>query len=217
LRDQGPGIDPENRQRVFDPFFSTKGADGMGLAYAAAVIRAHGGRLEIESTAQEGCTIAVHLPVNVRLILEGAASPEAVLPPLTPHRPTNKARVLFMDDDAQIRDLVAKILTTHGFDVYLTKNGQEAMDAYRKAKEFGAPFDVILMDLDVRGGMGGIEATSRLRAEYPHLKALLTTGYVDDGLLESHRDHGFAGVILKPFQVERLVGTISKLVGLETA
>ena len=126
-----------------------------------------------------------------------------------------RPRVLFMDDEAQIRVLVQKILTAHGFDVYCTNDGQEAIDVFRKAKDFGAPFDVLLMDLDVRGGMGGQEAVARLRAENLNLKALLTTGYIDDALLDSHKEHGFLGVIPKPFQVERLVGAISKLAGVK--
>lgn len=223
LRDQGRGIAPEHLASVFDPFFSTTGRLGMGLAFAAAAIRAHGGRISVESQPGEGTTVDLWLPVNIKLLLAGAHISEPVASKATPSLRNmtlvpaeHRARVLFMDDEAQIRVLVQKILTAHGFDVYCTRDGQEAIDAYRKANEFGAPFDLILMDLDVRGGMGGMEAVARMRAEFPNLKALLTTGYVDDALLESHRDHGFLGVIPKPFQVERLVGVVAKLAGVKS-
>ena len=219
LRDQGSGIPAETIDHIFDPFYSTSGRHGMGLPMAAATIRAHGGRLSIASTPGEGTTVSVWLPVNIKLLLNQPSLPQDLTAPVLKSSRLHpaleaappRARVLFMDDEAQIRVLVQKILTAHGFDVYCTNDGQEAIDSYRKAHSFGAPFDVLLMDLDVRGGMGGMEAIARLRAEFPTLKALLTTGYIDDALLDAHREHGFMGVIPKPFQIERLVGAVSKL------
>lgn len=215
LRDQGAGISAESLPRIFDPFYSTTGREGMGLAHAAATVLAHGGRLTIATTSSSGTQVDLWLPVNFKnLLVPTAAAPAAVAPPdAEPTAPPARPRVLFMDDEAQIRVLVHKVLTAHGFDVYCTKDGQEAIDVFRKAKEFQAPFDVLLFDLDVRGGMGGQEAVARLHAENPNLKALLTTGYIDDALLESHQEHGFLGVIPKPFQLERLVGAIAKLAG----
>lgn len=225
VRDQGNGISESDLPHIFDPFFSTQGREGMGLAFASAAVRAHGGRIHVESDPGEGTTVHLWLPVNIKLLLGGHQSlPDAAVAPLTtllrepqPMSSDVRARVLFMDDELQIRVLVQKILTAHGFDVYCTKDGAEAINAYRKAHEFGTPFDVLLMDLDVRGGMGGMEAVARLRGEHPNIKALLTTGYVDDALLDSHRDHGFLGVIPKPFQVERLVGIVRRLAGVKVA
>ena len=218
LRDQGPGIPTEDLHHVFDPFYSTTGRRGMGLTLAAATIRAHGGRLTLTSVPGEGTTATVWLPVNIKHLLNhpplptdptapALKSPRSHPPDSTPPRP----RILFMDDEIQIRVLVQKILTAHGFDVYCTNDGQEAIDAYRKAHAIGTPFHVLLMDLDVRGGMGGMEAIARLNTEFPTLKALLTTGYIDDALLDAHREHGFLGVIPKPFQIERLVSAVRKL------
>lgn len=224
LRDQGCGIAPEHLTHVFDPFFSSSGREGMGLAFAAAAIRAHGGRISIDSKVGDGTTVEIWLPVNIKILLGPPPSSGEALPEMPPVKRSpsglpqeSRARVLFMDDEAQIRILVQKILNAHGFDVYCTNDGQEAIDAYRKASEFGAPFDVILMDLDVRGGMGGLEAVARLRGEFPNLKALLTTGYVDDALLETHREHGFLGLIPKPFEVERLVGVVSRLAAVKSS
>jgi PAS domain S-box-containing protein len=225
FRDQGPGIPAEHFQRIFDPFYSGNGREGMGLTHAAAAIRAHGGQISVDSQPGEGAIVQIWLPVKIKALLaagipplapaaEDAATPALRPPGAEPSPVESKARVLFMDDEAPIRLLVHKILTTHGFDVYCTKDGQEAIDACRKAHEFGAPFDVLLMDLDVRGGMGGMEAVARLRAEFPNIKALLTTGYIDDHLLDSHREHGFLGVIPKPFQIERLVSVVGKLAGI---
>ncbi len=222
VRDQGHGIDPQFLPRLFDPWFTTRtGRDGMGLAMAAALTKAHGGHLQVESVPGTGSTFTLWLPVNIRLLLHSAAPNPApadgtgpgILPPLLSKAAEVRGRILFMDDDGGIRAVVQKILTSSGYDVYCTRDGKEAIDAYRKAREFGAPFDLILVDLDVRGGMGGKECVARLKAEFPSLKALLTTGYIDDELMETYRDHGFLGVIPKPFQLDRLVQSLGRLLG----
>lgn len=222
VRDQGHGIDPQSLPRLFDPWFTTRhGRDGMGLAMAAALTKAHGGHLQVESTPGHGTTFTLWLPVNLRLLLHSAtpAAPPSdgtgpgVLSPIMAKPAEPKGRVLFMDDDSGIRAVVQRILTTSGYEVYCTRDGREAIEAYRKAREFGAAFDLILVDLDVRGGMGGKECVARLKAEFPSLKALLTTGYIDDELMETYRDHGFLGVIPKPFQLDRLVQSLGRLLG----
>jgi PAS domain S-box-containing protein len=221
FRDQGHGIDPQHLPRIFDPWFTTHpGRDGMGLAMAAALTKAHGGHLQVESQPGQGTTFTLWLPVNIRLLLTATApvpppsdGTGQVLTPLLAKPAEAKARILFMDDDSGIRAVVQRILTSSGYDVYCTRDGREAIEAYRKAREFGAPFDLILVDLDVRGGMGGKECVARLKAEFPALKALLTTGYIDDELMETYRDHGFLGVIPKPFQLDRLVQSLGRLVG----
>ncbi len=221
FRDQGHGIAADHLARVFDPWFTTrKGREGMGLALAAASVRAHGGYMEIESTAGQGCTVSIWLPVNPGL-LSSNSPPAAALPdtsglPPVPARPhERRSRILFMDDEAPIRDIVKKILTAHGYDTHCTADGQEAMDAWRRARDFGSPFDLILVDLDVRGGMGGQEAVARLKGEFPGIKALLTTGYVDDVLMETYREHGFLGVIPKPFHLDLLVQAIGRILGVK--
>jgi CheY-like chemotaxis protein len=118
-----------------------------------------------------------------------------------------------MDDDEPIREVLQKVLTAHGYDVHCAANGQDAIDAWRRASDFGSAFDLILVDLDVRGGMGGQEAVARLKGEFPSIKALLTTGYIDDVLMDTYRDHGFLGVIPKPFHFDRLVEAIGRILG----
>ncbi len=221
VRDQGHGIDPSRLARIFDPWFTTRpGRDGMGLTVAAALTKAHGGHLQVESTPGQGTTFTLWLPVNIRLLLHSTAPVPAPAdgtgPGLTPlvNKPAEiRGRILFMDDDSGIRAVVQRILTSSGYDVYCTRDGREAIEAYRKAREFGASFDLILVDLDVRGGMGGRECVARLKAEFPSLKALLTTGYIDDELMETYREHGFLGVIPKPFQLDRLVLSLGRLLG----
>jgi two-component system, cell cycle sensor histidine kinase and response regulator CckA len=213
LRDEGHGVSPDDLPRIQDPFFSTWGREGLGLTTAAAILRAHGGTLELASKQAEGTTVTVRLPVNLKQLLQqGLAASESEGGQKSVLQPARgPQRILFMDDDPQIRSLVQKILAGQGLSVYCTNDGEEAIQAYRKAHQFGAAFDLIIMDLDVRGGMGGVEATQVLKREFPNIRAILATGYVDDNLLASHQDHGFLGVLLKPFEVERLLGLVAKL------
>lgn len=203
----GETIASANLQRVFDPFFSTwPGRQGLGLARVQAIITAHGGHVDITSAPSRGTTVRVALPAAETPV---SRHPAANTPPPPPTSPPK--RVLVMDDDASIRVIVEKMLTLQGFDVYTVRDGQEAITAYRRALELGSPFDVVLLDLEVRGGMGGRECIARLRGEFRNVKALLSTGALDDTILENHREHGFSGVVTKPFNIERLVNAVKLL------
>ena len=221
VRDTGHGIAAEHLPRIFDPWYTTRqGREGMGLAVAAAIVRAHGGHIEMDSTSGQGCTVTVWLPVNPGHITAAGsrapALPDTASLPSVPALPLERRpRVLFMDDEAPVRDVVKKILTAHGFDTHCTADGQEAIDAWRRARDFGSGFDLILVDLEVRGGMGGQETVARLRGEFPGIKALLTTGYVDDVLMETYRDHGFLGIIPKPFRLDKLVQAVGRVLGVK--
>ncbi len=203
----GESITPDNVPRVFDPFFSTwPGRQGLGLARVQAVVLAHGGSVEIDSAPAPGTTIRVMWPAAaVAAVATPRPGPAAATPAKAP------GRVLVMDDDAGIRIIVEKMLTLQGFDVYTVRDGREAIAAYRRALDLGSPFDVVLLDLEVRGGMGGRECIARMRGEFKNVKALLSTGALDDVVLENHREHGFSGVITKPFNIERLVGAVARL------
>ena len=174
---------------------------------ALAIITAHEGRLEVDSTPGTGTTFRALLPAA-----ESRATPTspASVAPATPS-PRSRGRILVMDDDAGIRVIVEKILSLQGFEVYTVRDGTETIAAFRRARDLGSPFDVVLLDLEVRGGMGGRECIARLRGEFPDVKALLSTGFSDDLILENHREHGFSGVLTKPFNMERLVSTVSRL------
>ena len=208
ITDSGEGMSPDIIGRIFDPYFSTRpGHQGLGLTQALAIITAHEGRLEVDSTPGTGTTFRALLPAA-----ESRATPTspASVAPATPS-PRSRGRILVMDDDAGIRVIVEKILSLQGFEVYTVRDGTETIAAFRRARDLGSPFDVVLLDLEVRGGMGGRECIARLRGEFPDVKALLSTGFSDDLILENHREHGFSGVLTKPFNMERLVSTVSRL------
>ncbi|MFN0130615.1 MAG: response regulator [Verrucomicrobiales bacterium] len=205
VTDAGQGIPSEIRNRLFEPYFTTRpGHLGLGLTRAASIIAAHRGRLEFHATQGSGTTARLLLPAT-------GPVPTPSLSDSVHQPPLSRGRILVMDDDVGIRIIVEKMLSLQGFEVFTVRDGAETITAYRRARSMGSAFDVVLLDLDVPGGMGGRECIARLRGEFPDVKALLSTGYTDDLILENHREHGFSGVLTKPFNLERLVATVTKL------
>lgn len=203
VSDEGPGIPAEHLGRIFDPYFSTRqGGTGLGLATAHSIIRRHGGHIVVHSVAGAGTTFTFWLP----------ASPSASIPaggavrPVSPPGP--RARLLVMDDEACVRDVAAAILRGAGYDVDLACDGEEAVRAYREAREDGRPCGAVVLDLTVRGGMGGAEAVQRLLDLDPQVRAIVTSGYSANPIMADHRAHGFVDVVAKPFTSHELVNVV---------
>ena len=202
--DGGPGIAADTLPRVFDPYFSTKpGARGLGLARAATVVRSHGGHIRAKS-CQTGATFEVFLPISGQQSEKNHESQ---------HSPSTGIgrRILFLDDEADIRLVVQSALESHGFEVYCAKTGEEAVEVYNKADDFGRPFDLALLDLQIRGGLGGVATLKALRERHPKVRAVVTSGFVDDTVLSNYLEHGFLGVLAKPFRIDQLISVVSEL------
>jgi len=216
FQDDGPGIREADRERVFEPYFTTaKSGRGLGLARVRSIVRSHGGEILVESGegVERGAVFEFYLPV--------AAAP-------APTRPGNGVgeaagrragcgagkRILFLDDEPEIRLMVERALGSQGFEVYCAATGEEAIKAYKRSEDFGKPFDLLLLDLEIRGGLGGRETLGLLRDENPKIRAVVTTGFVEDSVLANYMDHGFCGVLAKPFRVEQLISVVSSLCGL---
>ena len=132
------------------------------------------------------------------------------------HKPEifkGKGRVLVMDDEKLIRDIVVQFLTMMGFEALKAEDGREAMDMYRKAKESGHAFDVVIMDLTIPGGMGGKETIKKLLAYDPAVIAIVSSGYSNDPIMSNCEAYGFKGVIKKPYRIEELSDALRDLLG----
>ena len=111
-----------------------------------------------------------------------------------------------MDDQAAIRDLIRNILVDiQGDEVEFADDGLQAIKLYKEARESGMPFDVVLLDLTIPGGMGGKEAISRLLEIDPDIKAIVFSGYSDDPIISKYQEYGFKGVIRKPFEIDEFL------------
>ena len=118
---------------------------------------------------------------------------------------TGKGRLLFMDDDDGVRDVIVEILVHLGYEVRYAKDGSEAIRHYTNAAAEGKPIDVVIADLTIRDGMGGKELIKQLHRLDPEVRAVISSGYSNDPVLYDFREHGFQGVVAKPYKIEELL------------
>jgi two-component system, cell cycle sensor histidine kinase and response regulator CckA len=204
VRDQGTGIPADIRGRVFEPFFTTKPTGtGLGLATAYSIVRKHGGHIEVESTTGVGTTFSVYLPASIERARTDATS--------TPDAAQGQGRILLLDDEEYVRDVASESLKELGFSVETVSAGEQAVEAYQKALASSQPFDVVILDLTIPGGMGGVAVLSRLRAICPTVRAVATSGYSGDSVMANPETHGFQGRLVKPYTTAELGEVIARV------
>jgi len=206
VADTGPGI-PENlRGRVFDPFFSSKEpgrGTGLGLAVVWSVVRAHGGCIEVRTSAGKGTEFRLHFPLSGE---EGAAAPSSG-PEETDSSLLGGKRVLVADDEEIVRELVAEALTQAGMEVDTAVSGEDALEMFHQRS---GVYDVVILD-QVMTGITGAETLRRMRRVRPGLKAVIGTGYDPGEELASLDESGGVKIVLKPFSVDRIISTVASL------
>jgi PAS domain S-box-containing protein len=209
LKDHGVGISKEHLPKIFDPYFTTKKTgSGLGLATSYAVVKRHGGIITVESEMGVGSTFHLYLSASEKTIDD---EPDSDKQPAL-----GGGRILLMDDEEVIRDLGQELLTMLGYEVVVAKDGQEAVDLYRRAHNSPHPFDAIIADLTVPGGMGGSEAVRILREFEPNLRAIVSSGYSNDPIMADYKSYGFDEVVAKPYTVTELSETLIKIMGPRT-
>jgi signal transduction histidine kinase/CheY-like chemotaxis protein len=204
IRDYGRGISAEVLRRIFDPYFTTKpGGAGLGLATAYAIVLKHGGHIAVESAPGAGTVFTVDLP----------ASLETSLPEMSTAAPiqTGSERLLVMDDEETLRTLFKAVLSQLGYFVQTAGDGAEAVAMYQAAKAAGVGFDAVLLDLTVVGGMGGMEAATKLKQLDPSAKLIVSSGYSDAPVMSHFSDYGFDAVILKPWTVKEISDVLRRV------
>ncbi len=115
-----------------------------------------------------------------------------------------KGRILLMDDEELIRNIVGIMLRALGHEAEFAENGEEAIAKYREALSSGRRFDIVILDLTIRGGMGGEETTRELLSLDPEVKVVVSSGYSDSSLISEYKFHGFSACLAKPFGVDAL-------------
>lgn len=197
VRDHGPGIPEEYLPKIFDPFFTTKQeGNGLGLATAYSIIRKHNGHILAEADAVQGTTFHVYLPSSDLNVLPEEQGVKGLL--------AGKGRVLVMDDEDIVRLIAYNMLEELGYQTETAEDGDQAVERYKLAKEEGRSFDAVIIDLTIRGGMGGSETIRRLTEMDPGVKAIVSSGYFNDPIMSSYREFGFKDVITKPYRIEEL-------------
>ncbi|MCG6535943.1 MAG: response regulator, partial [Syntrophales bacterium LBB04] len=179
---------------------------GLGLTICHSVIQKHGGAITVASKEGVGTTFDIYLPISGKeLQEEKAPGVGEVLP--------GKGRILVMDDEEMVRDVVGEMLQLLGYEVAFAGDGQGAVELYRRAREHGEPFDIVILDLTVRGGMGGNEAIKRLLEIDPNVKTIVSSGFSNNPILLEFEQYGFKGALTKPYRIGELSKTLSKIIG----
>lgn len=214
IRDEGQGMPPEILERIFDPYFSTKTkgdqkGQGLGLSIAESIVKRHGGRIGVSSQVGKGSCFTIDLPV----VREPADPRRVEAPAPEPALGRRSGTVLVMDDEAMIRDLAVHLLQRLGYEAHTARDGEEALALYARALERGRPYDAVILDITVRGGMGGKEAIRGLRDLDPRVRAIVSSGYADDPGVINYREHGFCGVVAKPYRIQELARQLAQIAG----
>jgi len=206
IQDQGAGIPPEHLSRIFDPFFSTKfKGRGLGLATAYSIVRKHEGTIEVDSRPEKGAVFHIYLPASTRNVdLPATDVPKTV---------TGKGRILVMDDEPEILNFMQAALKRLGYEAELARDGAEAIRRYTAAAETGNPFNAVIMDLTIPGGMGGKETIRTLLEIDPQVKAIVSSGYSNDPVMADFRNYGFRGMVAKPYEMKELAGVLREVIG----
>ena len=200
FRDEGVGIPTERIGKIFDPFFSTKAhGRGLGLTMCHSIVARHHGWITVESTVGVGTVFSVLLP----------AAEESALPPHERPVPisTGKGKVLILDDERPIARVLTNMLGKLGYRAHWVDDGRKVLEEYRAAHACGEPYDLLIMDMTIPGGMGGKEAMEKLRETHPKVRAVVSTGYAN---LSDFRSHGFCGILAKPYTLSELSAVIEK-------
>ena len=212
VSDNGIGMDENTRQHCLEPFFSTKrlrGGSGLGLAMVYGTAQRHRGRIEIESEVNKGTTVRLILPLSPppeskAALVGGAAQPDRSL------------RVLFIDDEPLLREMIEEVLSFHQHQVASADGGEAGVAMFERARAKGQPFDVVITDLGMPG-MDGKQVAERVKASSPKTPVVLLTGW---GMMLDQEGQGMSNVdalMNKPPRVNELLQVLAKVVRPATA
>ena len=204
IKDEGTGISEKYLNKIFDPFFTTKDKGrGLGLATAYSIIKNHGGHLQVESKMGHGTSFMIYLPAI-------AQTETCLIKRSEVYRGTGK--ILIMDDEEDLLTVTGDGLSALGYTVSLARDGKEAIEIYVNALKKGHPFNLVILDLTIPGGMGGKETITALLRKDPVAKAVVVSGYSNDPVMANYQDFGFMAAVKKPFTIEELSNVVKTFI-----
>jgi CheY-like chemotaxis protein len=222
VEDKGEGIQPDHLPHIFEPYFSTRKADnatGLGLTVCESIAKAHGGSLTVSSELGRGTTVRFYLPLDSDAEEADAFGLSKVFD-APPESSAATPRILVLEDDPLVRSLIVRNLTSNGFEVAESAEGSDTVRQYQESVNQGRAFDLVILDLSIPNGMGGVRAMEKLRALDPDVFAIVSSGYSDDPVMANPASYGFAAVLPKPYEpadMLRLVRNILATRGIRRA
>ncbi|MEJ2568724.1 MAG: ATP-binding protein, partial [candidate division WOR-3 bacterium] len=182
VEDKGLGIAEKHLPRIFDPYFTTKQkGSGLGLATTYSIIEKHNGYITVDSKLGMGTTFYIYLPAATGKENKIEEKPDGEKAEMA------QGRILLMDDEKIVRSALKRMLERIGYNVEFATNGEEAFEKYKKEMDLGKPFDAVILDLTIPGGMGGKETIKKLIQLDPNIKALVSSGYSNDQVMANHK------------------------------
>lgn len=207
VADQGSGIAEDHLSRIFEPYFSTKpDGKGLGLAAVHSIIKNHGGHIEVESRLDKGTAFQIYLPATTQTV-EPIQKDEKQTVNLQGDQ--CRCRLLIMDDQEAILKMAARVLNRMGYDTACATDGRKAIELFQEAHQTRNPFDIVILDLTVPGGMGGVETISELLKIDPGVKAIVSSGYSNDPIMSNYQEYGFIAVLQKPYTKDQLTEALN--------
>ncbi len=198
ITDTGPGIEASQLPHLFESGFTTKKTGhGLGLAQVKALIEDQGGHIEASSQPGKGATFTLYLPL-------APLKPNTQITQKALEIRKNRGRILVLDDDILLRELAGEMLNALGYEAETVGKGEDALSRYQEARETGAPFSSVILDLSVPGALDGKAVLDRLKAYDPKVNAILSTGHTHNPLVKAFQKNGFSGCVLKPYKLDDL-------------
>jgi CheY-like chemotaxis protein len=196
VKDHGSGIPDNIRDKIFDPYFTTKTkGTGLGLAGAHSIINNHSGYIKFESQAGVGTLFEIYLPASRKKVPQKIKDFDQTI--------GGEGKILIMDDEKQVLTITKSILIHIGFRVETAENGKEAIRKYKAAFNSNNPYQAVILDLTIPGGFGGVRTIEKILEFDPMVKGVAMSGYSNDAVIAEYKDYGFTGVITKPYTVQQ--------------
>jgi two-component system cell cycle sensor histidine kinase/response regulator CckA len=208
VEDHGIGITKENREKLFEPYFTTKQKGetkgiGLGLAICYSIVKKHDGFITVYSEPQTGTTVDVYLPAA---LTESHLDKDSSGP-----SPADKKRILVMDPDEVMRDIMGIMLNFLGYASEFARDGEEAIRLYERAVDAEQPFAAVILDSTLSGSKSVEEILQKLIGMEPHVKAIIAGGDPDHPVMSEFRMYGFSAAVTKPYSIDTLKIVLNNL------
>lgn len=217
IRDSGNGIPEKIQDKIFDPYFSTKQTgSGLGLATVYSIVNNHNGYIAFNSSSAKDNSYTefyVYLPVKdqIKFLESHEKISEEIKTVKESKSSKDEKSILILEDDKAVQRIMQKILKHLKYTPVITEAGEKTIEIYKDYYKKDNPFDLVILDLTIPGGLGGKEVIKELKEYDPNICAIVASGYSNDPIMANPSKYGFKAVLKKPFSLNQLREVIKKI------